>query len=121
MPGLRPCTDCGTPYRTQTERCPNPRCPRSRRRANPGQQGRIARSHRERRRRAAAVAEHRARFGEWCPGWNVPAHRVVPPNRLSADHIVPQSLGGADGPLQVRCVKCNTARGGANRLRRPAS
>lgn len=66
----------------------------------------------EARRRAAVVAAHRARFGEWCPGWGVPPHSVVAPNVLSADHVVAVGAGGAEsGLLSVMCVICNARKG----------
>jgi 5-methylcytosine-specific restriction protein A len=63
------------------------------------------------RKRAAYVQEYRDTFGEVCPGWGVPPHAVVPPNRLSADHVLPRSLGGEHGDLAVLCIECNSRRG----------
>lgn len=99
---------------------PGSRCPKHPYRRS-GRSGQPERTHDERMRRKAAVDAWRAQLGEVCPGVGVPAHVVVPPNRLSADHILPTSLGGApDGELQVLCMRCNTARGGRNRLRFPS-
>jgi hypothetical protein len=60
----------------------------------------------ERERRRRAVADHRARVGDWCPGvpeLGRPAH--------PADHAVEVAAGGDPrGPLVVRCVPCNSAR-----------
>lgn len=115
---VRPCLEprCGHVYDTQRERCPKPRCPRSMRRPSRGQQARIPRSAAERKRRAQAVADWIAAHGYVCPGFNRPPH---PSRDLTADHVLPQSLGGVDGPLRVLCRRCNTARGGSNRLGRP--
>ncbi|MFL5910529.1 MAG: HNH endonuclease [Gaiellaceae bacterium] len=56
---------------------------------------------------AAAVAQHRAEHGDFCPGWRVPAH---PSTDLTADHIVPKAAGGTDEPsnVQVLCRGCNS-------------
>ncbi|MDH3471437.1 MAG: HNH endonuclease [Acidimicrobiia bacterium] len=35
---------------------------------------------------------------------------MTPPNVLTADHIIPRSKGGEDGPLQVLCRRCNARR-----------
>ncbi|MCK2214275.1 HNH endonuclease [Actinomadura sp. ATCC 31491] len=68
----------------------------------------------ERERRAQAVAEHRAQYGDWCPGWGRPDHTAEPWNPLTADHIDPVARGGPeDGPLQVLCRSCNSAKGSA--------
>lgn len=63
----------------------------------------------ERQRRAAAVSAHRAEFGDWCPGWGVPAHASID---LTADHVDPVAAGGdEDGPLAVLCRTCNGRKG----------
>lgn len=55
---------------------------------------------------------HRAEHGEWCPGWGVPAHAVVAPNKLSADHVVSVGAGGSEqGALGVLCTVCNGRKG----------
>lgn len=114
MPRRTICPD-GDPY-TVGQGCA--RCGYGRRGSGSGQQARIPRSSAERKRRAQAVADHRATFGDVCPGYRVPAHRVVPPNFLTADHIRPTSMGGApDGELRVVCNECNVRKGGKNRLR----
>lgn len=65
----------------------------------------------ERKRRAAAVQRHREQFGEICPGWRRPAHRVDPPNKLTADHIRSIASGGDEaGELQVLCNWCNPSK-----------
>lgn len=69
-------------------------------------------TYRERQRRGVAVRRHRAEHGEWCPGWDVPAHPVVPPNLLTADHWDAVAGGGAeDGELEVLCRECNSRKG----------
>lgn len=63
----------------------------------------------EQKRRKAVVDAWRAKHGNWCPGYEVPAHTS---DRLSADHITPIALGGSpDGPLSVLCVSCNARKG----------
>lgn len=60
-----------------------------------------------RRAAAAAVTSHRAMFGDWCPGWQIPAHQATD---LTGDHIVPKDRGGSDDPdnIQILCRGCNT-------------
>ncbi|MFE5790616.1 HNH endonuclease [Rhodococcus erythropolis] len=63
----------------------------------------------EQKRRATAVTEHRAREGNWCPGYE--NRQPHPATDLTADHITAIANGGApDGPLQVLCRSCNSAR-----------
>lgn len=56
---------------------------------------------------AEAVARHRAQYGDWCPGFKVPAHASTD---LTGDHIVPKARGGTDSPdnVQVLCRPCNS-------------
>jgi 5-methylcytosine-specific restriction protein A len=59
----------------------------------------------ERERRAAVVRAWRAEYGDWCPGYGVPAHVSAD---LTADHLVSVRSGGReDGPLGVLCRSCN--------------
>jgi 5-methylcytosine-specific restriction protein A len=59
----------------------------------------------ERKRRAAVVAAHRAEYGDWCPGWQRPAH---PSTDLTADHLLAVAAGGDEGgSLAVLCRSCN--------------
>jgi len=70
--------------------------------------------HAERQRRARLVHQHIEAYGLVCPGWRRPPHPVDPAagNRLTADHVWAVAAGGPeDGPLQVLCRKCNSARG----------
>lgn len=63
----------------------------------------------DRARRAAAVREHRARHGDWCPGWRSPPH---PATDLTADDVVPvMDSGRPSAELVVRCRSCNSRRG----------
>lgn len=98
---LKPCLDCGV-LSTKS------RCPRHRRAQEAGRAQRptnLTRDAAERKRRALAVARHRAAYGDWCPGYGVPAH---PSSDLTADHVVSVARGGdARGPLQVLCRRCN--------------
>lgn len=64
---------------------------------------------RERNRRSDTVAAWVAMHGWVCPGWQRPPH---PSDDLSADHIIARRLGGPqDGPLNVLCRQCNSAKG----------
>jgi hypothetical protein len=65
----------------------------------------------KRRRRAQAVAAHRATVGDWCPGVPELDRAAHPAAHLQADHVVEVAAGGsASGPLVVRCGSCNSAR-----------
>lgn len=49
---------------------------------------------------------HRAKHGNWCPGYGTPSHAATD---LTADHIVPIAAGGKpDGALGVLCRSCNS-------------
>lgn len=60
-----------------------------------------------RRRSRQAIARHRARVGDWCPGYLVMGH---PSKELTADHPDPLARGGSllDQDLDVLCVSCNS-------------
>ena len=95
---LRPCLTCGRP-------CRGPRCDLHQLPIRKqGQQGRVKRTWPERLRRRAAVEEHVREVGWICPGWGRPPH---PSEDLTADHVIAQAIGGAEGPLQVLCRSCN--------------
>ena len=102
---LRPCLVCGAPS-------PTPRCPQHTRAGWRGtaQTTRAKRerrpyTHAERTRRAQAVAQWRATYGDWCPGWQAPPH---PTPDLTADHAHAVAAGGDEqGPLTVLCRSCN--------------
>ena len=105
---LRPCAEPGCPLVQPEPRCPDHRREVERYRAatTPTKATRTAA---ERRRRAAAVAEHRARHGDWCPGWRRAPHEATD---LTADHVQSIASGGRpDGPLSVLCRACNSAKG----------
>jgi len=104
----RRCLDC--PRRILAgSRCAA--CQRGRDRAKDHARG----GHRDWRDRAAAVNEHKARQGPWCPGYGVPGHWVISPNKLTADHPVPVVLGGPLRPEQygVLCLRCQGRQGAA--------
>lgn len=60
-----------------------------------------------RRQAAQVLAEHRARQGEWCPGWRVPGHTA---SDLTVDHVIPLARGGTHdrANLSVLCRGCNS-------------
>lgn len=60
-----------------------------------------------RRTAATAVTNHRQVYGNWCPGWNVPAHAAAD---LTGDHIVAKANGGTDSAdnVQILCRSCNS-------------
>lgn len=95
---MRPCAEPGCPVLLHKAG----RCQKHRRESPTWHAGN---NRAERRRRAAAVAEHRARHGNWCPGYRVAPHESAD---LTADHVVAVVNGGADGPLTVLCRACNS-------------
>jgi hypothetical protein len=88
------------------------RCPEHQRERNRAKDARRG-GHADWRDRAAAVNEHMARQGPWCPGYDVPGHWVIAPNKLSADHPVPLVRGGPLRPgwYDVLCVSCQGRQG----------
>ena len=70
--------------------------------------GRPAPSWTERRRRRAVVAAWVAARGNVCPACgNAGHHPDGAPVQVTADHVVPVALGGAeDGELQPMCRRC---------------
>jgi 5-methylcytosine-specific restriction protein A len=58
----------------------------------------------------AVLAAHRRAHGDWCPGWQRPAH---PAKDLTVDHKVPKARGGTDDPdnLWALCRACNSTKG----------
>jgi hypothetical protein len=111
----RPCLGCGKLGRWAT-RCP--RCQgqvdKRKAQARPDLHNDAA----ERRRRARAVADHRATVGDWGPGVPELGRGAHPAANLSADHVAEVGAGGDPaGALVVRCVPCNSARS-ANLVRR---
>jgi 5-methylcytosine-specific restriction protein A len=71
----------------------------------------------ERSRRAETVRVHREVAGDWCPGWNRPAHQATD---LTAEHPVEVAAGGAEGQEHVvLCRSCNSSKGGRIRRSQP--
>jgi 5-methylcytosine-specific restriction protein A len=107
----RACLGCGKLGRWRT-RCPRCQARVDKRKAQARPD--LHNDRAERRRRAAAVADHRARFGDWCPGvpeLGRPAHAAAD---LTADHVREVAKGGAPGGrLVVRCRSCNSAKAAA--------
>jgi 5-methylcytosine-specific restriction enzyme A len=101
----RACLGCGRLGRWT--RCPA--CHRKRDQAKAARRPDLHNDRAERRRRAEAVADHRAIVGDWCPGWaGRPAHAAAD---LTADHVKEVAAGGRPtGRLVVRCRSCNAAR-----------
>ena len=98
----KPCLGCGRPTRAGS-RCPP--CAKT-------HGTRAGYTYAEQRRRAEVVRQWRDLHGDVCPGWRRPAHPVVSPNVLTADHVHPVARGGAQtGQLTVLCRFCNGAKG----------
>jgi len=107
MPLRKPCLGCGAV--SYGSRCPDCQRAEGRRRQQikPTAQGR---SSHEQRRRARAVREWRRQHGDWCPGWG--RTQPHPSADLTADHVTSVAASGEqDGPLQVLCLRCNSAKG----------
>lgn len=94
--------------RTTETRCPTHKALERRAksaRAKPNSERRPEYGAAERERRAAVVRAWRAEYGDWCPGYGVPAHES---DDLTADHVVAVHAGGAEqGLLTVLCRSCN--------------
>ncbi|MDF3308727.1 hypothetical protein P3H15_27290 [Rhodococcus sp. T2V] len=111
-PRSRVCSMPGCPSIQTEPQCPTHRAERDRhqRRTTPTK---VTRTYAEQKRRKAAVDTHRAKYGDWCPGYARPPHTATD---LTADHIDEISLGGAPGgQLQVYCRSCNSSKAGRNR------
>lgn len=103
---LRQCLDCGA--LSQGRRCPP--CARTRERTTTSGKRQVRPyTAAERARRAQAVQQHVAAYGQWCPGWNREPH---PSGDLTADHGQAVASGGDEGQeLNVLCRACNSAKG----------
>jgi 5-methylcytosine-specific restriction protein A len=101
----RACLGCGRRVRGRS-RCKT--CTALRERATKTARRPERRTYSEQQRRARTVADWRIQVGDWCPGYERPAHQAA---HLQADHVVEVSAGGSeDGPLQVLCSSCNNAK-----------
>jgi 5-methylcytosine-specific restriction protein A len=58
-----------------------------------------------RRLRAQVLAQWRAEYGNWCPGYNVPAHAA---SDLTVDHV---AAGSLEAGVAVLCRRCNGSKG----------
>jgi hypothetical protein len=111
----RACLGCGVLVRGAS-RCP--RCKAERERAKAARRPDLHNDAHERERRRRAVADHRARIGDWCPGVPELGRGQHAAANLSADHLLEVGAGGDPrGPLVVRCVPCNAARSAGVRRR----
>jgi len=76
---------------------------------------RAGHSRAETQRRAAVVKAWRAAHGNVCPACGYrDRYPDGKPVKLTAEHLNPVALGGAeDGPLGVMCMRCQTRQGSA--------
>jgi hypothetical protein len=104
----RACLNCSRMVRGAS-RCTS--CQAKRERAKRARRPDLHNDRAERRRRAQAVATHRATVGDWCPGVPELDRGAHPAANLTADHVIEVAAGGLEsGPLVVRCGPCNSAR-----------
>ena len=107
---MKACAQPGCPELQVESRCPEHRRDNDRYRR---QSGTNRAEPRDRARRAATVAQHRAQHGDWCPGFNREPHAATD---LTADHIEEIAYGGDDhGSLQVLCRSCNGRKAASRR------
>ncbi|WP_245796084.1 HNH endonuclease [Actinacidiphila alni] len=103
----RPCLDCGT-LTTNRSRCDTHQAAwqarQNQRRGSATQRGYGSQWART---ASQAVQDHRAEYGDWCPGWGVLPHHATD---LTGDHIVAKANGGSDNPdnVAVLCRACNS-------------
>lgn len=102
----RPCLNCGTLTRNPSRCDP---CQATWQQSRDQQRGSAHQRGYDsawRRISATAVANHRQVYGDWCPGWNIPAHRATD---LTGDHIIAKANGGKDSAdnVQILCRGCN--------------
>lgn len=106
----RPCLECGTLTRNPS-RCDTHQAERDQQ-AEAQRGSATARGYGVAWQRIAktVLARHRRLHGNWCPGWQRPAH---PATDLTVDHYIPKAQGGTDDPenLWVLCRACNSAKG----------
>ena len=60
---------------------------------------------------ARVLRAWRGEHGDWCPGYQRPAHRAAD---LTVDHVIPLIAGGAPFDIantQVLCRSCNSTKG----------
>lgn len=97
----RRCLERGCPNLTTATRCPAHEAQRQavRNAARPHLRGDWQTLSR------AAIAAHRAEFGDWCPGYERAPH---PATDLTTDHVQARSLAAG---LAVLCRSCNGRKG----------
>jgi 5-methylcytosine-specific restriction protein A len=100
------CTVCGV----VTSRAGS-RCAAHARRSSPSRHSGIYRTREWQRLSARVLRAWRGQHGDWCPGYQRPAHRA---SDLTVDHVVPLAAGGAPYDVantQVLCRSCNSSKG----------
>lgn len=103
----RPCLDCGR-LTTNPSRCDEHQrawqARQDQRRGSASARGYDSTWRRNVRR---ALATHRARFGNWCPGYQIQPH---PSTDLTGDHITSLANGGTNEVtnIQILCRGCNS-------------
>ena len=100
------CTVC----RVVTSR-PGTRCTEHARQSNRSRHNALYSTRAWQRLSARVLRAWRGEHGDWCPGYQRPAH---PAADLTVDHVVPLAAGGAPfdiGNTAVLCRSCNSTKG----------
>ena len=100
------CTVCGV----VTSRVGS-RCTEHARQSNRGRHNALYNTQAWQRLSARVLRAWRGEHGDWCPGYQRPAHGA---SDLTVDHVVPLAAGGAPfdiGNTAVLCRSCNSTKG----------
>lgn len=103
---MKLCTVCGV----VTSR-PGSRCTEHARQSNRSRHNALYNTRAWGRLSARVLRAWRGEHGNWCPGYQRPAH---PAADLTVDHVVPLAAGGAPfdiGNCAVLCRSCNSTKG----------
>ena len=111
---MKLCTVCGV----VTSRA-NSRCADHARQSNRSRHNALYSTRAWQRLSARVLRAWRGEHGNWCPGYQRPAHRAAD---LTVDHVVPLAAGGAPFDIAntaVLCRSCNSTKGASTEGGRP--
>ena len=109
MPLPRPCLGCGTPVRGAS-RCPACQAAREAKRGTTTQRG-LGYAHRKRVKTELGGVDRCQCQGCGACGTRGCGRPFTKDNPKTGDHVTPRSRGGASGPLQALCRRCNSSKG----------